>query len=84
MVPNEQLQNQIVRALQRAGVNPMCPRCNSLSGWAVLDAYFSIPAQTDLHTFKIGGPTVPTVAVACKRCGFVSYHAAGTLGLLPE
>ncbi len=84
MAPNEQLQNQIIRALERAGINAMCSRCNSLEGWTVLDAYFNIPAQTDLHTFQIGGPSVPMVAVACKRCGFVSFHAAKALGLLSE
>jgi len=32
----------------------------------------------------IGGPSVPSVVTACNRCGYLSQHTLGTLGLLPK
>jgi hypothetical protein len=31
-----------------------------------------------------GGQTVPAAAIVCNRCGFLSQHALGALGLLPK
>jgi hypothetical protein len=32
---------------------------------------------------SLGGLGIPSIAIICNRCGFISQHALGTLGLLP-
>ena len=56
----------------------------SASNFVLLDGYFSQSVQMDPSAgMVIGGPAVPTVAIACTNCGFISHHALGALGLLP-
>lgn len=74
--------DRIVRALLSKGANLPCPRCGNLN-FAVLDGYFNQPLQMKLDGLYLGGPSIPTVVTACVKCGFLSCHALGALGLLP-
>jgi hypothetical protein len=65
------------RALQRAGANQPCPRCQT--------RLFTILDQATVLT--IGGGTgipggAPCVTTVCNNCGFVSSHLISVL--LPE
>lgn len=60
-----------------------CPMCGN-TNFTLTDGYFSPVMQDDLNTFKLGGPSVPTVSIICNNCGFLSQHAMGMLGLLPK
>lgn len=68
---------KIARALVSKGVKQPCPRCTSLN--------FEVVGQTNLmlnenpQAFVVGGPTVPTVVVACSNCGFITLHALGVI-----
>jgi hypothetical protein len=76
--------NKIAETLrQRGGAKLPCPRCGGQS-FQLLDGYFNQLISADLGSFQIGGPSIPSVVVACKQCGFLSQHALGVLGLLPE
>jgi hypothetical protein len=60
-----------------------CPMCDNKE-FIIADAYLRNDLQTDLTSVSIGGPSIPAIAIICKHCGFISQHAAGPLGLLPQ
>ena len=74
---------RIIQALDDRGAKLPCPRCGNNS-FTLLDGYFNQTIQTELKGMVIGGPSVPSVVVACNRCGYLSQHALGALGLLPK
>lgn len=74
---------KIIKALDERGAKLPCPRCGNNS-FTLLDGYFNQTIQTELKGMVIGGPSVPSVVVACNQCGYLSQHALGTLGLLPK
>ena len=77
----ESQKKEITDSLEARGVNRPCPRCGNTS-FVVLDGYFNDTLQDDLKNMKIGGPSVPSIGVACKNCGFITQHALGVLNLL--
>lgn len=74
---------RIVEALEKAGARLPCPRCAN-NNFTLLDGYFNQPVQAELSGLVLGGPSVPSVVVVCTRCGYLSQHALGALGLLPK
>jgi transcription elongation factor Elf1 len=60
-----------------------CPMCNE-KNFIMADGYFNHTMQVDLNSLIIGGQSIPTIAIICNNCGFMSQHAAGILGLLPQ
>ncbi len=72
---------EIIRILNERGVTLPCPRCGNPS-FTLIDGYFNEMIQPDINTLNIGGPSVPSIITACNRCGYLSQHALGTLGLL--
>ena len=74
---------RILNALNDRNVRLPCPRCGS-PPFALMDGYFMQPVQMDLKGIVMGGPAIPSVVTVCKECGFISQHALGALGLLPE
>jgi len=79
----EERKQKIIQALKERGVDRPCPRCGN-ANFTLVDGYFNQVLQTDLAQITLAGPTVPSIAVVCTRCGFISQHALGTLGLLPK
>ena len=74
---------KIVKALEERFAKHPCPRCLNQQ-FTLADGYFNQPLQNDLTGgLVIGGPSIPSVVVVCTRCGFISQHALGALGLLP-
>ena len=77
-----QEKERIVVLLQGRGVPKQCPMCKK-STWSIADGYFSTPIHRSVHSgVVLGGPTIPSIALVCTNCGFISCHAAGVLGLL--
>ena len=72
---------EIIDILDQRGATQPCPRCGNQE-FTLIDGYFNQPIQSDLSSYAIGGPAVPSVVVACNRCGYLSQHALGPLGLL--
>lgn len=80
---SQEQKEKIIKALEERGAKLPCPRCGNKS-FTLLDGYFNQTIQSELSGIMIGGPSIPSVVVACARCGFLSQHALGALGLLPK
>lgn len=66
-------------ALKRIlGANVRCPMCGG-NHFSILDGYLRNDVQRNLNSFTIGGETVPSVAIICDKCGFISQHAVGVI-----
>lgn len=65
--------NELVSALTAKGVNLSCPRCGENKFTVIGET--NIPIQEDPSILRIGGPSIPTVIVACGSCGFIMQHA---------
>jgi hypothetical protein len=79
----EEQKEKIISALMSRGAKAPCPRCNN-ANFTLVDGYFNQPIQAELGGLVIGGPSIPSVIVICTRCGYMSQHALGVLGLLPQ
>lgn len=74
---------KITDAILAKGGNRPCARCGNQQ--FTLEGYFSSPVIEDKHTvgaLRAGGPVIPSVASICSRCGAMTFHALGALGLL--
>jgi len=83
MIDNEQKQKIVSELTNRIQRKLTCPMCQNNS-FTLVDGYFQNSLQSDLAAMSIGGQNVPTIAIICTKCGFVSQHALGILGLLPK
>jgi ribosomal protein S27AE len=79
----QEQKDKIIKALVERGAKLPCPRCGN-DTFTLLDGYFNEIIQSEPKGIVLGGRTVPSIAVACNRCGFLSQHALGVLGLLPK
>jgi ribosomal protein S27AE len=75
----EARQREIIAALNSHAVRQPCPRCANMQFDLIGEAV--IPLQETPGVYSIGGPGIPVAVVACRRCGFISEHALGSLGL---
>ena len=50
----------------------------------LVDSYIRNDLQDDLTSVSIGGRAIPAAAIVCSNCGFISQHAIGALGLMPN
>ena len=60
-----------------------CPMCGG-DDFEVADGFIRNGIQKELSSIVVGGRSIPTLPIVCKRCGFVSQHAIGVLGLLKK
>lgn len=60
-----------------------CPMCGNKS-FTISDGYTIQVLQDFIDKVQLGGPSIPCVCIICRNCGFVSQHALGALGLVPE
>jgi hypothetical protein len=82
MLNNDQ-KKRIAEILENRRHRMICPMCQQ-NQFLMSDGYINNIIQNDLSSFSIGGPSIPSVALICKNCGFVSQHSIGILGLLPK
>lgn len=79
---NQHERDRIIEVLHEKGVRLPCPRCGT-TDFQLADGYFNQPVQTDVSSMQLGGPSIPSVVVVCRNCGYISQHALGALGMLP-
>ncbi len=84
MLSKEEKEKIVKRLNERFGeLEVKCPMCGN-NTFSVSDGYFSNVIQNNLDSLKIAGPSIPAISIICSKCGFISMHALGTLGLLPS
>jgi predicted nucleic-acid-binding Zn-ribbon protein len=71
------IRDQIIEALTRVGATNVCPRCSN-NQFAVIESV-AIPIFAS-NTVNLSR-SLPLVVAACTKCGFVSLHSYGVLGL---
>lgn len=60
-----------------------CPMCGNIH-FVIGDGYFNTFLQDNLEGLNMGGESIPSIPIICTKCGFISMHALGLLGLLPK
>lgn len=84
MISNDDKQKIILKLNKRINSgNIKCPMCGN-EHFIIADGYFNSIMQDNLNGLVIGGPSMPSIAIVCNQCGFISSHALGILGLLPK
>src|SRR3990167_4902192 len=79
---SEEERRRIVSTLEKKGVCSCCPMCGNKS-FVLSEGYFVNTIQPDMAgCIRLEGPSIPTIAIICKQCGFVSQHSAMLLGLI--
>lgn len=68
-----------IRANGRSEACPMC--CNE--NFLMIDACLVNVLQSDVKNVTLTGDYIPTLAIVCDNCGFLSQHAVGALGIRP-
>jgi RNase P subunit RPR2 len=61
----------------------ICPMCTNIQ-WELGDGYFNFFLSKNYKETQIGGVNIPAISIICKNCGHISFHALGTIGLLPK
>lgn len=72
----------IISKIQTIIPNLECPICHNRH-FIIADGYFNSAIQGNLNGMILGGPSIPSIGLICNRCGFISHHALGVLGLMP-
>lgn len=80
---SKEKKEEIINVLKERGAELPCPRCGKRN-FTLIDGYFNQAIQFNLDSMQLGGPSVPSVTIACNNCGYMSQHALGVLGLLPK
>ncbi len=84
MITQEEKQRIILELNKRFGSSGIkCPMCGN-NHFIIGDGYFNSFMQDDFRSLNLGGPSIPSIPIICDRCGFISSHALGVLGLLPK
>lgn len=81
---DEDKKKEIIKLLKERGAIAACPRCGN-KNFALIDGYLNTSFGKEIAAgIVISGASLPSVAIVCSNCGFVSQHALGALGLLPS
>jgi hypothetical protein len=77
----QEFREDIVKRIGEKGVNRPCPRCGA-DKFTLVDGFAVFGRVDELQDEGVRN-LVPSVCVACNRCGYLTFHALGPLGLLP-
>lgn len=81
MLTNDR-KKEIIQALANRIEKMECPICHRES-FSLLDGYISDSVQENYRIQTIGSKTIiPSVALVCNNCGFISQHSLGVLELM--
>ena len=68
----------IARLEKKIGPGLKCPMCGG-NRFHLAQGYFINSVQREMNSFQLGGESIPTIAVICGNCGFMSQHAIGII-----
>ena len=74
----------IAKKIREILPNIECPMCHNRH-FAILDGYLVFPVPDDYKmSFFQAQKSIPAIGIICTKCGFISQHALGILGLLEK
>ena len=76
-ITNELIGHDIA-ALKKILPQISCPMCKN-SDFLVIDGFISNNVQKEADKIIIGREMIPTIALICSKCGFISQHAMGII-----
>ncbi|GEM_PF-696455 len=68
---------------KRGGGDFPCPLCTN-NEWEVPPGFTISTLQSELPNLSLGGPSIPSIPIICKNCGFLAQIALGPLGMFPK
>ncbi|MCP4392997.1 MAG: hypothetical protein GY804_01820 [Alphaproteobacteria bacterium] len=74
---------KVADKLNEVGASRPCARCGG-EKFHLLDDYADIMIQKQFGVTNVGGATIPVINIVCTKCGAITQHVIGALGLLPE
>lgn len=77
-------QQQVIDKLKEVGANRPCQRCGN-KNFTIIDGFSKLFLQDsteNISGLSVGGPVVPVILIACSKCGAITTHSAGVLGLM--
>jgi hypothetical protein len=81
---SEDDKKKIIAKLAEKKIVVSCPMCSN-KNFTIADGYFvNVLQMNPQGGLLLGGPSIPTIAIICMQCGFISQHALGILGLLQQ
>lgn len=78
---SQEEKDKIAHALNTKIPSLRCPMC-SRSAFTLITGYLTPTLSNHYKKIQVGGSIVPTVAIVCDNCGFISQHSVGVLGLM--
>lgn len=82
MIAKEE-KEKIVEALTRKAPSLECPMCHHRH-FILAEGYTMLAIQDVKDQMILGGTMMPAIGLACSRCGFISLHSLGVLGLMEK
>lgn len=79
---DKEKKTEIAQQLKNKGVHLPCPRCNAVNFEVV--GQTSLPLHENLSVMNLKTSAVPAAMIACSNCGFITFHALGSLHLIPK
>lgn len=84
MIDEEEKQRLVLRLNEKFAQNGLvCPMCHH-NHFSLADGYVNNFMQDNFNGAVIGGTSIPAIPIICTNCGFISMHAIGVLGMLPN
>ncbi len=79
---DEKTKIEIIKRLSERIPSFECPICH-YKNFSIVDGFLVQGIQQQMEGIVLGnGPMVPSVALVCTRCGFMSQHNLGILGMI--
>ena len=77
---SEEQARTIISSLEKKRCKNICPMCGNKK-FELIPGIFINVIQELVGDIYLEGPSVRVVVLVCDRCGFVSQHSVGKLGL---
>jgi hypothetical protein len=74
-------QEEIIQVLKAKGVDKSCPRYGNEKFELIGETGVQLQENPNPLRWIIMGPVVPVILIACNKCGYLTQHAQGLLGL---
>lgn len=81
---DKERKEEIIQVLKAKGADQPCPRCGNEKFELIGETGIQLHENPNPLMWQIMGPVVPVVLIACTKCGYLTHHAQGPLGILRQ